>query len=48
MTGSRRMKTPVGAVLLALFTMCAGAAAQDKKLTVPVFADGEAQIVEGF
>ncbi|MFP6738431.1 MAG: Xaa-Pro dipeptidyl-peptidase [Planctomycetota bacterium] len=48
MNGSRRIKTPVGAVLLALLTICAGVAAQDKKPTVPVFADGEAQIVEGF
>ena len=48
MTGGSRMKTPMGAVLLALLTMCVGAAAQDKKPTVPVFADGEAQIVEGF
>ena len=48
MNGSRRIKTPVGAVLLALLTICVGVAAQDKKPTVPVFADGEAQVVEGF
>ena len=48
MTGGSRMKILLGTGLLALFTLCVAAGAQDKKATVPVFADGEAQIVEGF
>ena len=48
MTGGSRMKIPLGAGLLALLILCVDLAAQDKKPTVPVFADGEAQIVEGF
>ena len=48
MTGGSRMKIPQGAGLLALLILCVDLAAQDKKPPVPVFADGEAQIVEGF
>ncbi len=48
MTGGSRMRIPLGAGLLALLTLCVAAGAQDKKATVPVFSDGEAQIVEGF
>ena len=48
MSGSRRLFFQEAVVALALLAVCAGGSAQDKKPTVPVFVDGEAQVVEGF
>ena len=48
MSGNRRFFFQEAVVALALLAVCAGGSAQDKKPTVPVFVDGEAQVVEGF
>ena len=48
MTGKRGFFSREVAGAVILITLCADGYAQDKKPTVPVFADGEAQVVEGF